>query len=237
MSSGYEAGDSLLFAGSLGPNTTVALSANKQSLTITSSNGESAAAMLSYLRQIRYININANITNTTKTLQITGTDVNSGNILPNPYQYNISITATPAFTVTQSNSKILINGLSGANVDDSITLIRGNTYIFDVSDSSLATSPTYTLRFYSQDPSNTNSPTEVTTTRSGTTGNSGATVTLTVPNTGQLYFWGELQVFGGNNANNTNGGQITFVTSNISIAPTAPNVFIGTGLVDRYPVL
>ena len=250
ISSGSESGDSLLIDANqfTGSNVTLTPSTglHNNTLTISDTNGIQVQAAQQYLRGIKYIFTKANATNTTKTIQITATTVipageSSGiDLLPNPYQYNIGIVATPAITVTSnwynpSNNppglapnalRINIAGHENNGPWENITLIRGNTYIFDVSDSTNKgdgnrtqnAADYHTLAFYSSIPG-ANTP--KISSENGTVGSAGATVTLTVPMSGQLYFHSENHKHDQNYSNL--GGEIT-------VQGTAPNE---TGLVDR----
>ena len=116
------------------------------------------------------------------------------------------------YTVTVANSgsgnKFYIDGVEAA----ALTLTKGLTYIFDVSDSSNSGHP---FRF--KDASGNSYTTGVTT--SGTAGSSGATVTLVVPTSGTMPARYYCTVHG-----NGMGNTITTVDSTTTFTVTVANV-------------
>ena len=116
------------------------------------------------------------------------------------------------YTVTVANSgsgnKFYIDGVEAAE----LTLTRGLTYVFDVSDSSNSGHP---FRF--KDASGNSYTTGVTT--SGTAGSSGATVTLVIPTSGTMPARYYCTIHG-----NGMGNTITTVPSATSFVVTVANV-------------
>ena len=111
------------------------------------------------------------------------------------------------YTVTVSGGKFYIDGVEAAE----LTLTKGLTYIFDVSDSSNSGHP---FRF--KDASGNSYTTGVTT--SGTAGSSGATVTLVIPTSGTMPARYYCTVHG-----NGMGNTITTVDSTTTFTVTVVN--------------